>query len=208
MSKEMQNKYSGLLVACRVSSCLSFCSRVLLSNHLYMEACILLLCQQCRSLDNLQHSIMHLQYCMRLASLICVSEKKIGKEVELHFNELNTSAAAWSTMKFVRFACYRRYVCKFTVIPCKPQRNRNRLHARRRRESRQGTLEGTAHNGVHMPTIGYRGEVINMVVKGWLMHEQCEISIEMIRRTADCFASRAEWLLTKMGVCELEDEEV
>lgn len=158
-------------MACRVTSGVSFCCRSLLSNHVHMEACIVLLCQQCRSLDNLQHSIMHLQYCMRLASLICVSEKNIEKEMELHFNELKTSAAAWSTMKFVRFACYCLSVYRFTFIPCKPQRNRNRLHARRRRESRQGTLEGTTHNGVHMPTIGDRGEVIHMVVKGWLIHE-------------------------------------
>ena len=41
-----------------------------------------------------------------------------------------------------------------------------------------------------------------------LIHEQHEISIQMIRDTADSFDSRAEWLLNSMGVPDLTDEEV
>ena len=38
--------------------------------------------------------------------------------------------------------------------------------------------------------------------------QEHEISIQMIRDTADSFDSRAEWLLNSMGVPDLTDEEV
>jgi hypothetical protein len=82
----------------------SVCSRDLLTNNYNnMEACIVLLIQKCRSLDDLQHSLMHVQYCMRLSTLLTVDEGKIEKDISFHFNELKTSARYWATIKFVRF---------------------------------------------------------------------------------------------------------
>jgi hypothetical protein len=68
-----------------------------------IEACVALLSQRCKCLDDLQHSIMHIQYCMRLAALLTVPDKNIEKDINTHFNEMKASAKAWSTMKFVRF---------------------------------------------------------------------------------------------------------
>jgi hypothetical protein len=173
-----------------------------------MEACIVLLCQQSKNLDNLQHSIMHLQYCIRMASLICVPEKDIEKEMQLHFNELKTTSAAWSTLKFVRYAYHQQVASSFRCVTITLQGDCGRLHARRRRESHQGTLEDATPHGVHMPTFGNGSETVKTDTSRCLIPEQHEISIEMIRNTADSFASRAEWLLRNMDVSDLTDEEV
>jgi hypothetical protein len=72
-------------------------------------------------------------------------------------------------------------------------------------------LEDTAPYGVHMPKIGTGGKAVNTVTIRCfttLIHEQHEISIQMIRDTADSFDSRAERLLNSMGVPDLTDEEV
>ena len=67
-----------------------------------VDACVVLLSQRSRHLDELQHSLMHLQYCMRLSALISVTETEMEKEVNRWFHELKPSAKAWSTIKFVR----------------------------------------------------------------------------------------------------------
>ena len=80
-----------------------FIRNLLTKNFFNIDACVSLLCQSCRSLDDLQHSIMHIQYFMRLMALITVPEINMEKYVNTHFNEVKTSAKAWSIMKFVRF---------------------------------------------------------------------------------------------------------
>ena len=75
---------------------------LLTKNSDNVDACVVLLSQQSRHLDELQHSLMHLQYCMRLSALITVTDAKMEKEVNKWFHELKTSAKAWSTIKFVR----------------------------------------------------------------------------------------------------------
>jgi hypothetical protein len=46
---------------------------------------------------------MQMQYFMRLMALITVPESNMEKFVNTHFNEVKTSAKAWSIIKFVRF---------------------------------------------------------------------------------------------------------
>jgi hypothetical protein len=46
----------------------------------------------------------HLQFFFRLATLIHVKPANIKKEVSTHFDELNPSADAWSTLRFIRRA--------------------------------------------------------------------------------------------------------
>lgn len=80
-----------------------FCTRNLLTKQFCgVDACIALLCHRSRNLDDLQHSLMHIQYCMRLSALLTVPEKDIEKDVNTHFHELKASAKAWSAIKFVR----------------------------------------------------------------------------------------------------------
>jgi hypothetical protein len=81
-----------------------FCTRNLLTKEFCgIDACIALLCHRSANLDELQHSLMHIQYCMRLSALLTVPEKNIEKDVNTHFHELKTSAQAWSAIKFVRY---------------------------------------------------------------------------------------------------------
>ena len=77
---------------------------LLKNNDRKLEAFIVFLTQKCRNLDQLQHSLMHIQYCLRLATLLDVSDVEILDDVDRYLNELRPTAASWSVLKFVRWS--------------------------------------------------------------------------------------------------------
>ena len=54
-----------------------------------IDACVVYLSQRCRNLDDFQHDLMRMQYCMRLSALITVKEAKMEEEVNTWFNEVS-----------------------------------------------------------------------------------------------------------------------
>jgi hypothetical protein len=66
------------------------------------EAVILMLLERCKSLDDLQHQLMHLQYWFRLATLLIVPAHKLREDLSKHMNALEPTAESWSTLVFIR----------------------------------------------------------------------------------------------------------
>jgi len=66
------------------------------------EAMILMLVECCKSLDDLQHQLMHLQFFFRLATLTVVPAAKLVKDLQQNFDELEPTAESWSTLVFIR----------------------------------------------------------------------------------------------------------
>ncbi len=93
--------YAKSVLAIQGNACEVF-GNMLRKHFDNIDACVVLLSQKSRNLDELQHDLMRVQFCMRLSALITVTEPKMEKEVNKWFHELKPSAKAWSTIKFVR----------------------------------------------------------------------------------------------------------
>jgi hypothetical protein len=66
------------------------------------EAVILMLLEKAKSLDDLQHQLMHLQFWFRLATLVVVPAVKLRADLSQHFDALEPTAESWSTLVFIR----------------------------------------------------------------------------------------------------------
>jgi hypothetical protein len=67
-----------------------------------LEAVIIMLVDRCKSLEELQHQLMRLQFCFRLATLAVVPVEKLRADLIKHLDELEPTAQSWSTLTFIR----------------------------------------------------------------------------------------------------------
>jgi hypothetical protein len=75
---------------------------LLTKDYKKLEAVVVFLVQRCKSLDDLQHELMHLQFFFRLSTLVVVPPAKLREDLKKHLDELEPTAQSWSTLVFIR----------------------------------------------------------------------------------------------------------
>ena len=63
---------------------------------------ILMMVDRCKSLADLEHELMHVQWLFRLATLMAVPADKLLDDITKNLHELEPSAKSWSTLTFIR----------------------------------------------------------------------------------------------------------